>query len=79
MNQARFYMVKHAASVREGAALASQAFEEAYGLRPDYVLVRQVPKGARDLMEMGNQILVQADWVPEQAVVVGGVVEEGRS
>lgn len=58
--------------VREGARCAAVEFERRFGFASKYVFVRRLPKGAENCMEVEGMILLEAEWMVERAVAVGG-------
>lgn len=59
-------------SVRDGARQAAAAFERFFRFAPKYLFVRRLPRGAENCMDVQGMILLEAEWMLERAVAVGG-------
>lgn len=58
-------------SVRVALFEAAMEFERLFGGRAEYGFMRRLPKGAEHGMEVGDLILLEAEWMLERCVAVG--------
>lgn len=56
----------------DGARQAAEAFERCFGFAPKYLFVKRLPKGAENCMDVQGMILLEAEWMLERSVAVGG-------
>lgn len=56
--------------VSEVVVSAARKYLEATGKDADAIVVRQIPKGASELMEMEGMTLFSTDWMVERSVLV---------
>lgn len=65
-------------SVRQALHEAAREFERSFGGRPMYGFIRKLPRGAEHGMEVplgdgiGDLMLLEAEWMLERCVAVGG-------
>lgn len=49
---------------------AGEAYQKERGCEPDLVLIKTLPLGAEEFLEIRNMTLVVADWIPDGFIVV---------
>lgn len=59
-------------SVREAMRGAARDFERIFGFAPKYVFMRKLPRGTENCMDVDGMILLEAEWMLETCVAVGG-------
>ena len=59
-------------SVREAICQAEVYFWAAFRFRPAYVFMKKLPNGVENGLDVEGMILVEAEWMLERSVAVGG-------
>jgi len=59
-------------SVREAISQAEELFWMTFKFRPGYAFVRKLARGAENGMDLDGLVLVEAEWMLERCVAVGG-------
>ena len=59
-------------SVRAAISQAESYFWTTFKFRPGYVFIRRLPAAAEGIQDVEGMILLEADWMLERCVAVGG-------
>ena len=60
------------ASVREAIGQAAGEFERLFHSQPKFVFMNKLPKGVEMFQEVDGMMLLEAEWMIERCVAVGG-------
>lgn len=59
-------------SVREALGLAAAEYERLFGGRPQFGFMKSLPRGVEPFTEFEGMLLLDAEWMLERCVAVGG-------
>lgn len=59
-------------SVREGLREAWRLYVRLFGGEPRFAFMRRLPRGVENCVEVGGMVLLEAEWMLERCVAVGG-------
>ena len=66
------WSLEGSAFVRDGICQAEAEFERIFRFKPKFVFMRKLPRGAEHCQDAGQMILLEAEWMLERCVAVGG-------